>query len=181
MRKIVTTTGLAFTVIASACAQTAQIKIKARETEIPVKIVESFKKDYKGAESTEWAIVPAVLVGEEYVVSGYDNLNGEKPTSYEVSIKGANVNSKAIYDKYGILKYSREVITDAALPLTVRDAISKKYPGFAVLKDQEVIRQGKSNLIHYKVVIEKGSEKMMLAVDPSGKILKEINQNKKGK
>ena len=181
MRKIVTTTGLAFIVIANACAQTAQIKIKARETEIPVKIVESFKKDYKGAESTEWAIVPAGLVGEEYVVSGYDNLNGEKPTSYEVTVKDGNVKSKAIYDKNGILKYSREVITNTSLPPEVRGAIAKKHPDFAILKDQEVIRQGKSNLIHYKVVIEKGSEKMMLAVDPSGKILKEINQNKKGK
>jgi hypothetical protein len=179
MKKIFTTTALTFTVIASAVAQTAQIKIKAREAEIPVKIVESFKRDYKGVEHAEWAIVPAVLVGEEYVVSGYDNLNGEKPTSYEVSIKGANVKSRAIYDKNGILKYSREVITDTALPLAVRDAISKKYPGFAVLKDQEVVRQGKSKVIHYKVVTEKGTEKMTLAVDPSGKILKEIKQSRK--
>ena len=167
---------MAFTVIASAFAQTAQIKIKARETEIPVKIVESFKNDYRGAESTEWAIVPAALVGEEYVVSGYDNLNGEKPTSYEVTIKGANVKSKAIYDKNGILKYSKEVITNASLPPDVRGAIAKKYPDFAILKDQEVIRQGKSKLIHYKVVIEKGKEKITLAVDPSGKILREIKE-----
>jgi hypothetical protein len=174
MKKIVTTVALAFTVIASPFAQDAQIKIKARESEIPVQIVESFKKDYKGAESTEWAIVPAVLVGKEYVVSGYDDLNGEKPTSYEVTVKGDNVKSRAVYDKNGILRYSREVITNTVLPAAVTTSVLKKYPGYTIVKDQEIIRQGKTKLSHYKVTIERGKQKRTLAVDPSGKILKEF-------
>lgn len=164
---------LALTVIAGALAQSAQIKIKAKETEIPVAVIESFKKDYVGATEKEWAIVPATIIGEEYIVSGYNDLNGEKPTSYVVTMKGPNMKTEAIYDQNGKLKYSKEVIKDTVLPAAVRSAVVKKYPGFALLKDQEIIREGKSNFIHYRVIIEKGKEKIALAVDADGKILKE--------
>jgi hypothetical protein len=181
MKTIITITVMALTVITSAFAQSAQIKIKAKETEIPVQVVQSFKEAYKGAEGTEWAIVPALFVEEEYMVSGYDDLNGEKPTSYEVAIKGHNIKAKAVYDKNGTLRYSKEVLTNVALPTVVREAVTRKYPGYALLKDQEIIKQGKSDIIHYRVVVEKGKEKLALAVDASGKILREFNQNVKGK
>lgn len=164
---------MAFTVIASIHAQTAQVKIRVKEGEIPVSVIESFKKDFVGKQAEEWAIVPATIVGEEYVVSGYDNLNGEKPTSYTVTIKGSNVKGEAVYDQNGNLKFSKERIKETALPASVTNAVMKKYPGFLFLNDQETIKEGKSNFIHYRVVIEKGKEKMALAVDSSGKILKE--------
>ena len=173
MKKVITLIALAFTVMAAAHAQNSEIRIKARETEIPVAIVEAFKTDYLGAKADEWAIVPAIIVGEEYIVSGYDNLNGEKPTSYLVKIKGTNLRGEAVYDKNGKLMYSKEVIKDVALPAVVRNAVGAKYPGYSFIKDQETIKQGKSDFIHYRVIIEKGKEKMALAVDASGKILKE--------
>ena len=173
MKKVITLIALAFTVMAAAHAQNSEIRIKARETEIPVAIVEAFKTDYLGAKADEWAIVPAIIVGEEYIVSGYDNLNGEKPTSYLVKIKGTNLRGEAVYDKNGKLMYSKEAIKDVALPAVVRTAVGAKYPGYSFINDQEIIKQGKSNFIHYRVIIEKGKEKMALAVDASGKILKE--------
>lgn len=80
---------------------------------------------------------------------------------------------EAIYDQNGKLKYSKQVTTNTALPVAVRDAVTKKYPNFTLLKDQETIREGKTNFIHYRIIIEKGKEKKALAVDASGKILKE--------
>jgi hypothetical protein len=177
MKKIITT-ALAFTVFAGAFAQSAQIRIRAKEAEVPIRIVEAFKADYKGQEATEWAILPAGLVGQEYVVSGYDDLKGEKPTSYEVVVRGSNVKERAIYDQNGKLLYSKELITDATLPSAVRKAVNSKYPGFIVMKDQEVIRQGKSKIIHYRVIVAKDKEQRFLAVDDSGKILREVKPMK---
>jgi hypothetical protein len=173
MEKIITSVVMAFTVIATVQAQSAQIRIKVREAEIPVSVVESFRKDFNGGRAEEWAIVPAAIVGEEYIVSGYDDLNGEKPNSYTVVVRGNNMRSEALYDANGILKYSKETIKDTALPVVVRDAVLKQYPGYALIKDQETIRKGKTNFIHYRVVIERGKEKRALAVDAAGKILKE--------
>lgn len=164
---------MAFTVIATIHAQSAQVKVKVREAEIPVSVVESFKKDFSGGKAEEWAIIPAVMVGEEYIVSGYDDLNGKKPTSYAVVVKGNHIRGEALYDANGTLEYSKETIKDTALPKVVRDAVLKRYPGYALIKDQETIKEGKSNFIHYRVVIEKGEERRALAVDASGKILKE--------
>jgi hypothetical protein len=173
MKKLITSVVLAFTVIATIHAQVAQVKVKVREAELPVSVVESFKKDFRGGKAEEWAIVPAVMVGEEYIVSGYDELNGEKPTSYEVLVKGDHMKSEALYDANGTLEYSKETIKDTALPKVVRDAVLNRYPGYALIKDQETIKEGKSNFIHYRVVIEKGKERRALAVDANGKILKE--------
>ena len=164
---------LVITVIAGAWAQAAQIKIKAREAEIPVAVVESFKKDFASGQATEWAIVPATVVGEEYIVSGYDDLNGVKPTYYSVIMKGPNVKGEAVYDQHGKLKHSKEIIKDTALPAVVRNAVTKEYPGYMLLKDQEIIKEGKTKFVQYRVLIEKGKEKRALAVDANGKILKE--------
>jgi hypothetical protein len=173
MKKLITSVVMAFTVIATIHAQSAQVKVKVREAEIPVSVVESFKEDFSGGKAEEWAIVPAAIVGEEYIISGYDDLNGEKPTSYTVVVKGNHMRSEALYDANGKLEYSKETIKDTALPKVVRDAVLKQYPGYALIKDQETIKEGKSHFIHYRVVIEKGKEKRALAVDANGKILKE--------
>lgn len=87
MKKIITTIAMAFTVMAIAHAQNVEIRIKTMEAEIPVVVFESYKKDFKGTTNEEWMIVPAALIGEEYVVTGFDNLNGAKPTLYTVTIK----------------------------------------------------------------------------------------------
>ena len=173
MKKPITFVVMAFTAIATIHAQSAQVKIKVKEAEIPVSVVESFKKDFSGGQAEEWAIVPAAIVGEEYIVSGYDDLNSEKPTSYTVVIKGTHKRSEALYDANGTLEYSKETIKDTTLPKVVRDAVAKQYPDYTLIKDQETIKKGKSNFIHYRVVIEKGKEKRALAIDTSGKILKE--------
>lgn len=172
MRKILVAAAMML-VVAAGHAQSAEVKIKAKESEIPVAVVESFKKDFKGGQADEWAIIPATIVGEEYVVSGYDNLDGKTPTSYTVAIKGNNLKGEALYSQDGKLKYFKEKIKDTALPAPVRNAVEKKYPGYTFLKDQETIKEGKSSLIHYRVVIEKDKQKKALAVDSSGKILKE--------
>jgi hypothetical protein len=173
MKKLLTSFAMAFTIMTTIHAQSAQVKIKVKEAEIPISVVESFKKDYRGGQAEEWAIVPAAIVGEEYVVSGYDNLDGEKPTSYAVTIRGTNMRTEALYDRNGKLKYSKEVIKDAALPVAIRNAVVAKYPGFALIKDQETIKEGRSNFIHYRVIIEKGKERKAIAVNAGGKILRE--------
>jgi len=172
MKKVISTFALAITVGAGALAQTAQMKITSKEGDIPVAVVESFKQDFKGA-SGEWAIVPAQLVGSEYTVSGYNNLDGAAPHAYSVVMKGREINGSAIYDGDGTLLYLKEHISNAALPAAVTNAVLTKYPGYTFMQDQETVKQGKSKLIHYKVYIQKGHDKKELAIDSNGKILKE--------
>jgi hypothetical protein len=78
-----------------------------------------------------------------------------------------------VYDQNGKLKYSKEVIKDTALPIAIRNAVTDKYPGFTLISDQETIKEGRSNFIHYRIIIEKGKEKKAVAVNANGKILRE--------
>jgi len=173
MKAIITSAVLLIMLTATATAQDTQTRIKIKQTDVPVSVVESFTKDFSDGIAEEWDIVPAVIVVEDYEVLGNDNSDGTKTTEYSVSIKGPKVKGEAIYDQDGKLKYSKEVIKNAALPAAVRNSIVNKYPGFSFMKDQETIKEGRSNFIHYRIVIEKGKEKVCLAVDASGKILKE--------
>ncbi|HEX5168954.1 MAG TPA: hypothetical protein VFW11_07255 [Cyclobacteriaceae bacterium] len=160
--------------ILSANAQSAQFKIKVKETEIPLAVIESFKKDYKGHVAGEWSIAPARIIGEEYVVADFDNPNGKKTTMYTVAIKGSLEKEEAVYDASGKLLYSKKIIRDETLPTAVRKTIVLKYPDYAIHKDSEIIKTGKSVVTHYRVVVEKGTDERAVAVNESGKIIKEI-------
>lgn len=164
---------LAFTVIAGAHSQTAEVRVKLKETDVPIAVLESFKKDFNGNVSRGWEIVPIDIIREEYVVTSFGDLNGEKPTEFAVKIKGPQVWGEAIYDADGLLKFSKTVIKDTALPPAVTKAVMKGFPGYSILKDQETIKQGKSDIIHYRVIVKKGKEKRAVSIDQSGKILHE--------
>ncbi|GAB1445767.1 MAG: hypothetical protein KF860_08940 [Cyclobacteriaceae bacterium] len=173
MKKSLTSTALALLIVTGGYAQSAQIKIRIKENEVPAVVVQSFKQNFKDDHSEGWAIVPVAILDDEYIVSEHNNLIGEKPIFYVVKIKGQQVRGEAVYDHDGSLKYSKEVIKDTALPMAVRDAIAKKYPGYTFLKDQETVKDGKFKFIHYRVLIENDKEKIALAVDSSGEILRE--------
>lgn len=173
MKKVISTAALAMVVIVGCQAQTAKLTIKAKESEIPTAIVESFKQDFKNNTNSEWVVVPASLVGDEYLVSGYNNLNGVQPKSYTVMMKGHDINGEAMYNANGDLIYLKEHINNTALPPAVTNAVLAKYPGYQILKDQETVKQGKTKLIHYKVTIHKGSSTRVLAINSDGKILRE--------
>jgi hypothetical protein len=160
-------------IITSASAQSAAVKINAAEAEIPVNVIESFKRDFKGSEGEQWAILPAKLVNEEYIVTGYNNLNGEKPSYYSVKIKGSKVHREALYDTNGKLLRMKEEIKDTALPAEVRQAIIRGNPGYAIGKDNEIIKADRNNVTFYRVIIRKGNQKKLIVADPHGTHLKE--------
>ena len=172
MKTVVSTLALTITV-ASVFAQTAQLTIKAKESDIPLGVVQSFKQDFKSTSSADWIVVPPQLVGDKYMVSGWNHLNGEAPKSYSVLMKGPEVTGEALYNASGDLIYLKEHISNTMLPPAVTNAVLAKYPGYTILKDQETVKQGKDKLIHYKVSIQKGNDKKELAIDESGKILRE--------
>ncbi|MEJ1237154.1 hypothetical protein WBG78_03435 [Chryseolinea sp. T2] len=171
MKTVVSTLALTMTAVV-AIAQTAQLTIKSKESDIPIAVVQSFKQDFKST-SSDWIVVPPQLVGDKYMVSQYNNLNGEAPKSYSVLMRGPEVSGEALYNASGDLIYLKEHISNTMLPPAVTNAVSAKYPGYLISKDQETVKQGKNKLIHYKVSIQKGNDKRILAIDESGKILRE--------
>ncbi|HTF17989.1 MAG TPA: hypothetical protein VK658_07945 [Chryseolinea sp.] len=173
MKTVISTFAMAITIVAGSYAQSAQLKIKSKDGDIPVAVVESFKKDFKDVTAAEWAVVPVRFASDDYVVSGFNHLNDAEPSGYTVVMKGHGINGQALYNKSGDLIYLKEYINNTALPAAVTNAVLAKYPGYAIVKDQETVMEGKTNLIHYKVTIHKGNDERVLAVDAGGKILRE--------
>lgn len=176
MKKVISTSAMALLVATGAFAQMAQLKITSREADIPLSIVETFKQDFKDT-SGQWAVVPAKLTGEEYRVSGFNLLNGQQPASYKVIIRGNGINGKASYNRDGKLVFLKEHISNTAIPPVVTNALLTQYPGYAFVKDQETLMQGKSKVVQYKIIIQKDNNRKLVAVNSDGKIVKERSQH----
>ena len=176
--KTLTLFGLFYSLTSIATAQKEALRIQVTDAEIPRSVVESFNRDFKGSQAKEWAIVPMELVGREYTVRE-NNYPGERPTSYAVRLTGPTISGEVIYDQNGDFKYCKEIIRNTMLPLVVVQAVDKKYAGYYFLKDQEFIRDGMTNADFYRVAIVKGNDKVVLAVDPSGKVLRVRNMGEK--
>ncbi|WP_333821006.1 hypothetical protein [Ohtaekwangia sp.] len=172
MKQIFPTVVLAITLVTGAQAQSGAVRIRAVEAEIPVNVIESFRRDFKGGEGEEWSILPVKLVKEEYVISGYDNTTGEKPSFYSVRIKGSQVHREALYDTNGRLLRMKETVKDTELPVQVRNALEKSNPGYSIVYD-EMIKEGKSTVTFYRIMIVKGAQKKVITIDPNGDHLKE--------
>ncbi|HEY9004898.1 MAG TPA: hypothetical protein VIM75_02130 [Ohtaekwangia sp.] len=172
MKQIFPTVVLAITLVTGAQAQSGAVRIRAVEAEIPVNVIESFRRDFKGGEGEEWSILPVKLVKEEYVISGYDNTIGEKPSFYSVRIKGSQVHREALYDTNGRLLRMKETVKDTELPVQVRNALEKSNPGYSIVYD-EMIKEGKSTITFYRIMIVKGAQKKVITIDPNGDHLKE--------
>lgn len=152
---------------------TSLVRIKAKDKEVPVSVVESFKKDYNGHELEGWFVTPAVVIAEEYLVTGYDNLQGQQPTFYTVRFKGPKAKGEAMYDKDGKLIHSKEMIKGAMLPVAVSKSLLEKYPGYRIEDDQETIKKGKDTLVHYRVILAKDKVRTAVAVGADGTVLRE--------
>ncbi|HEY9049107.1 MAG TPA: hypothetical protein VIN08_24570 [Ohtaekwangia sp.] len=173
MKQILSTMVLAVTLVTGAGAQSGAVRIRAVEAEIPVNVIESFRRDFKGGEGEEWSILPVKLVQDEYAIPAYNKRTGEKPSFYSVRIKGSEVHREALYDTNGRLLRMKETVKDTALPPEVRDAIEKSNPGYSIVNSGEMIKEGKSTVTCYRVLIMKGKERKIITVDPHGGHLKE--------
>ncbi|PZR30671.1 MAG: hypothetical protein DI538_22240 [Azospira oryzae] len=170
MKEMISSVVILAIISITACSQTAKVKSNTKENGVPVVVLDAFKKDFSSGGNNKWSTVPAVAIGEEYLVSIHDD---GKATFYTIVIRGTNLKGEAVYDANGVLHYSKELVRDTALPYSVVKAIEDKYPGYVIIKDYEKIKMGKSNFSHYKIFIENEKEKRVLAIDSDARILKE--------
>lgn len=96
--------------------------------------------------------------------------------AYEVVFK--TVSSKdsriiATYDSNGKIIKSFERFNDVALPPSVRNAVSLKYPGWTILSDTYLVSYYKNRDIKkvYKLKITNKNEKKTLKIDINGELI----------
>jgi hypothetical protein len=81
----------------------------------------------------------------------------------------------AFYDNNGNILHTAEKYKNAALPKSVREAVSNKYPGWAVSKDVYLVNyvSEKSDAQKvYKLLLENGKKRMKVKLNEKGDFIK---------
>lgn len=79
----------------------------------------------------------------------------------------------AVYDQEGKLLRTAEKFKNISLPSSVRDAVAKRFPNWAISKDIYIVKYGEEAgaKMQYKLLLENGSKRMRVKTDENGEFL----------
>ena len=118
------------------------------QSQVPSVVVNNFKKKFPKAVDIEWE-----MKGEQYNVE------------FEI---GWKKDFEAWYSADGTLIRYTEEISPSELPIVVKTAIAKDYPGYRI-DDAEKLVSGKD--VSYEIELEKGNEDLDVYYTQNGKKL----------
>jgi uncharacterized membrane protein YkoI len=133
---------------------------KIKISDLPEKVLTAVKQKFPGAEIT----------GAEQ-----ETENGK--TIYEVAVKHQGQKIEAEFTPDGEFLEMDTMIDVKELPKAVAGALKQKYPN-ATLKGAEKVTK-KDDSVLYEVAVEVGDKKGEVVVDPDGKIVKDLQPEKK--
>jgi len=155
-------------------------KWKAEEAEENEKIGE--KKEVEEKEEAEEAkpaavdlkiLPPAVLNAfktayPHAVIKGTSKETEKGVTYYEVESVDGKMNRDLLYTADGKAAEIEETIAPGALPAAVTQALAKAYPGYKILKAEDMTKDGQKL---FELQIQVKDKKIGVTIDPAGKII----------
>lgn len=131
---------------------------------------------YLNAVNPEESAQPVNML--EHYVAAYDlksaDFYEEVYDNYFVSFFIPNGKILAAYDKDGTLLRTVEKYKDVAVPNNIRQAVSKRFPNWAIVEDVYIVTymEGRSNNRKvYKLKLENSGQRLKIKIDDQGNFL----------
>jgi hypothetical protein len=167
------------TMVAGALIVSFSLQTFAQEVLGPIVITASNYK-YLNAVSPEEAAQPVKML--EHYAAAYDvkgaEFYEEEYDTYLVSFYIPEGKILAAYDKEGKLIRTAERFKNTALPRHINQAVTKRFPNWAVTKDVYVVNyysesapQARSIKKVYKLVLENNDKRMRVKLNDAGEFL----------
>ena len=118
---------------------------------LPPTVLDAFKKAYPKA-----------------VIRGASKETEKGVTYYEVESVDGKMNRDLLYTADGKAAEVEEAIAPGALPAAVVKALAKAYPGYKILKAEDMLKDGQKL---FELEIQVNGKKMGVTLDPAGKII----------
>jgi hypothetical protein len=118
---------------------------------LPPAVLDAFKKAYPKA-----------------VIRGTSKETEKGVTYYEVESVDGKMNRDLLYTADGKAVEVEEAIVPGALPAAVIKALDKAYPGYKILKAEDMLKDGKKL---FELAIQVNGKKIGVTIDPTGKII----------
>lgn len=181
MKALIFTTFILALGTAFGFAQTIQklgIK-KVEKNEVPVLILSSAERDFPAETYSDWVIWSNSAFNKHYMANYVRVVKQEEGTNYyQMTRIGNDTNGFAVYDPEGVLIHSRLILENTQLPRPIVLAITKKYLGWSITGDREVIKIPSEASQSFSFAIESGNEKRRLLMAEDGKFIKDIEVNR---
>jgi Putative beta-lactamase-inhibitor-like, PepSY-like len=118
---------------------------------LPPAVLEAFQKAYPKA-----------------VIKGASKETEKGVTYYEVESLDGKMNRDLLYTADGKAVEVEEAVAPGALPPAVLQALAKAYPGYKILKAEDMTKDGQKL---FELQIQVKDKKIGVTIDPSGKII----------
>jgi len=161
---------LALGSVANTFAQDVLYETKVQNEKLPNIVIGSVKERTPEFVYQEFNTVPTKQT-DKVVSNSTKDLNEYQ--TYQVTLYGQNKKITNTYDQSGKLIASKEVAKNEKLPVEIAESLEKTYPGWAIANDVYRMNRYKDDTEEesYKVILEKGNQKMKIYLDATGGIL----------
>jgi hypothetical protein len=139
----------------TAFAQKATVE-KVDASTVPQVVKDAFANDFSGASATSWEKQSGT------------NANNKSVEKYVATFQLNGVKSRSRYQTNGTGLSATTYMTAAQLPQAVQDACKTNYVGFT-LGSGEKIQSLKTDKFVYRARLRKGSQKLVVYMDETGK------------
>jgi len=146
----------------------------------PQQVIDTLKKRFPNAEAVQYYQTSAAAANG-WAVSAEDRLGGDVPEYYTIKFKREDFQYYALFEANGTLVKSEFQQKDVELPEAVKASLLKlkaeKYPDYQLLtKDYFKYEDYDMHKDYYEITavkISDNTQKKVVVVDPTGKIIKE--------
>jgi hypothetical protein len=147
--------------------------------DVPILILSAADEDFPAENKVDWVILSDLVFNERYQgkLVGADKKDKEAHY-YQMTRIGKDLRGFAVYDREGELIHSRLVMEKDQLPRPIVMAITKKYLGWNIIGDKEVIITPGDHAQTFSFEIERGSEKRRLLMAEDGRFVKDLEGKK---
>jgi hypothetical protein len=118
---------------------------------LPPAVLDAFKRAYPKA-----------------VIRGASEETEKGVTYYEVESVDGKMNRDLLYTADGKAVEVEEAIAPGALPPAVLQTLAKVYPGYKIIKAEDILKDGQKL---FELQIQVNGKKMGMTIDPNGKII----------
>jgi outer membrane lipoprotein-sorting protein len=153
-------------------AQDVLFEEKLKKEEVPATIIESVDQNFPAYEVEEFSAIPIDIIENDVVVDRNITSKDDYNT-YQVTLKGKNVQLVATYNKAGKLLSTVEHGKNMIIPNDIIKSIENSYPGWKIKGDsfKMVNNTGAKKRERYKIILEKGNKKKRVYTSDNGVIL----------
>ena len=150
-------------------AQHVNLRLKAEESEVPKRVVGSFREEFGGENEASWTIISSSSLLADFGIR--DHRKGEQSTYYEVSFSASDGNKEVVYDHFGHSVGVKKAITAASLPSPVIKTIRDRSGNGEIVSAEEVIARATASS-HYIISVRSEGTLILLVLRASGEIIK---------